>query len=265
MIPLRRVTRESLARGGNDDRGSTMKNNRKLSRLALSAALGLAAYGTAIDTRAQTVNTGVSIGPSEALAPPGQPTAPAPEHLFGDPGGIRAKLGNYGVNIILDWTAEVAGNVTGGVKQGATYAGQIGFEADIDWQKLAGIPGLSTHTVIVNRQGTNVGTLFGDNLNQVQEIYGAGGDVALHLVYTYAQESLAGGRVDIAVGPDARLERLCRLAVELQLHEQLALRQPQGATRERHRDEFVSGCRLGRPGARGGRRRTPTSRPASTR
>ena len=33
-----------------------------------------------------------------------------------------------------------------------------------------------------------------------QEIYGAGGDVAVHFVYTYAEESLLNGRVDVAVG-----------------------------------------------------------------
>lgn len=149
---------------------------------------------------AQNVNSGVSIGPSQALSPPGAaPPAPS-EHLLGDLGGIRTRLENVGINLTLDWTAEVAGNVSGGTKQGATYAGQIGLEADIDWAKLANIPGLSTHVVIVNRQGSNVGTLFGDNLNQTQEIYGAGGDTVVHLVYAYAEESLLNGRVDIAVG-----------------------------------------------------------------
>ena len=147
------------------------------------------------------VNSGVSIGPSEALSSPAQETGAAPaETLFGDPGGFRAKLARVGIDLTLDYTTEVAGNATGGLKQGTYYAGQIGFEADIDWNKLAGVQGLSTHVVIVNRQGTQVGSAIGDNLNQVQEIYGAGGDVIAHLVYAYAEESLLNGRVDIAVG-----------------------------------------------------------------
>lgn len=149
---------------------------------------------------AQEVNGGVSIEPSEALSPPTAPQPAPSEHLLGDWAGVRPRLENVGINLSLDWTSEVAGNVTGGVKQGATYAGQVGFEADIDWNRLAGIPGLSTHTVIVNRQGSNDGTLFGDSLNQSQEIYGAGGDTVVHLVYAYAEESLLNGRLDVAVG-----------------------------------------------------------------
>jgi porin len=66
---------------------------------------------------------------------------------------------------LLDATAEFAGN-TGGVKQGATSANQIAFEADIDWQRLAGITGLSTHVIMVNRSGGNDSHLFGDNVSQ---------------------------------------------------------------------------------------------------
>jgi porin len=42
--------------------------------------------------------------------------------------------------------------------------------------------------------------LFGDNLLPVQEIYGSGGNVALHLVSVYAEETLLDRRLDIAVG-----------------------------------------------------------------
>ena len=167
-------------------------------RLAAVAilALGLGAHAA----HAQNVNSGISIGPSEALSPPTAAPAPTTEHLFTSLDPLRAKLESVGVTLLLDYIAEVGGNVSGGTKQTATYAGQVGFEADIDWNKLAGIPGLTTHTVIVNREGSNAGTGFGDNLNQTQEIYGAGGDTVVHLVYAYAEESLANGRVDIALG-----------------------------------------------------------------
>ena len=159
-------------------------------------ALGLGASSA----HAQNINSGVSIGPSEALSPSNETAPPPAEHLLGDPGGIRSKLARVGVNLTLDWIAEVAGNVSGGTKRASSYAGQIGFEADIDFEKMAGLRGLSFHTVIVNREGTNVGSAFGDNLNQVQEIYGAGGNTAVHLVYAYAEQSFANGRVDLTVG-----------------------------------------------------------------
>ena len=100
----------------------------------------------------------------------------------------------------FDALTEFAGNVSGGTKQGSTFANQEAFGFDIDWQRLAGIPGLSTHMIIVNRSGANDSALFGDNLLPVQEIFGAGGNVALHLVSVYAQEKLFDGRLDLAAG-----------------------------------------------------------------
>jgi porin len=149
---------------------------------------------------AQTTNSGVSIGPSEALNPPSAPPPAPTTHLFGDWGGARSYLDKLGIDVTLDLTSETAGNVSGGLRKGVTSPGQIGFEADIDWQKLAGIPGLSTHTVFVNRYGSPLANTIGDQVLPAQEIYGAGGNVAVHFVYTYAEESLLNGRLDIAVG-----------------------------------------------------------------
>ena len=174
----------------------------RLRRLWLhaTAAAALAAGAGLMPAQAQPANPPISVGPSEALSPPTAPAPAAPEHLIPDFGGYRANLERIGINLQLDWIAEVAGNVSGGTRQSSSYAGQVGFEADIDWNKLANVRGLTTHVVIVNREGSNVGANFGDTLNQVQEIYGAGGDVGIHLVYAYAEESLLDGRLDIAAG-----------------------------------------------------------------
>jgi porin len=126
--------------------------------------------------------------------------APINEHLFGDWGGLRTKLEDMGIYLSLDALTEFAGNVSGGTKQGSTFAGQEALGLDIDWQRLAGVPGFSTHLIIVNRWGGNDSNLFGDHLLPVQEIYGAGGDVAMHLVSAYAQLKLFGGRLDLAAG-----------------------------------------------------------------
>jgi porin len=124
---------------------------------------------------------------------------PASEHLLGDWGGVRTMLNNNGIYLQFGAIAEVAGN-TGGAQQGATSANQIAFSADIDWQRLAGLTGFSTHVIFVNRSGANDSHLFGDNVSPVQEIYGAGGDVAVHLVSAYAEETMFSGRLDIAGG-----------------------------------------------------------------
>jgi len=133
-------------------------------------------------------------------ASPQAGVASTSEHLFGDWGGVRTKLSDMGIFLSFDMISEFAGNVSGGTKQGATVAGQEALGVDIDWQRLAGISGFSTHMIIVNRWGGNDSHLFGDNLLPVQEIYGAGGDVAMHLVSAYAQQKLLDGRLDIAAG-----------------------------------------------------------------
>jgi porin len=175
-----------------------------MKRVAILAALLAAVAAPAV---AQTSNGGSSqsVGQPSAPQPPTQMPAqtgvtPATEHLFGDWGGLRTALTNEGIYLSFDALTEFAGNVSGGTKQGSTFAGQEAFGLDIDWQRLAGIPGFSTHMIIVNRWGANDSTLFGDHLLPVQEIYGAGGNVALHLVSIYAQEKFFDGRLDLAAG-----------------------------------------------------------------
>jgi porin len=125
---------------------------------------------------------------------------PQVERLLGDPWGIRTDLANQGIYVLLDFTSEFAGNVTGGITQGATFANQVGLEVDIDWQRRAGITGLSTHVIFVNRSGYSDSLLIGDNVAPVQEIYGASGNVLVHLVSAYAEETLLDKRLDIAIG-----------------------------------------------------------------
>jgi porin len=159
----------------------------------------------AVSALAQTSGNGTGdnsvsrlvIAPVESETP--AYVAPQIEHLLGDPWGSRSYLENLGIYLRLNATAEFAGN-TGGAQQGATSANQVGFSADMDWQRLAGVTGLSTHVIFVNRSGANDSHLFGDNVSPVQEIFGAGGNVAVHLVSAYAEETLLGGKLDIAGG-----------------------------------------------------------------
>jgi len=170
--------------------------------IALALLLGPA---MALPASAQTANSGGGVDPSVGSSSPTPPpppayVAPQVEHLLGDWGGLRTYLENRGIYLSLDATAEFAGNPSGGIKQGATSANQIGFQVDIDWQRLAGITGLSTHVIFVNRNGYSDSALIGDNVAPVQEIYGASGNVVVHLVSAYAEETMFGGKLDIAIG-----------------------------------------------------------------
>ena len=62
------------------------------------------------------------------------------------------------------------------------------------------LTGLSTHVIFVSRSGYSDSILIGDSVAPVQEIYGASGNVLVHLVSAYAEQTLLDKRVDIAVG-----------------------------------------------------------------
>ena len=126
----------------------------------------------------------------------GMPPLPAPEALVPQ---VNQFLSNYGAAVLLDNVNEFDGIISG-PHQESGNAGQYALEYDQDWYKLAGIQGLETHAIAVGRYGINVGPNFGDTLDQTQEIYGAGGNVAIHLVFFYAEETLAHGRVNLAAG-----------------------------------------------------------------
>ena len=189
----------------------------------------MAVISAGAGAEAQASNSAVTVGPSEQISQSAQPALPQAvealptepslidpleewlrqprplevppvERLFGDWYGLQPKLQSLGINIQVDALTEFAGNVSGGTRQGATFANQIGFGNNNKWERLAGITGLSTHVVIVNRSGSNDSRVFGDNLLPVQEIYGSGGNVVAHLVSAYAQETLFDSRIDIALG-----------------------------------------------------------------
>ena len=157
------------------------------------------------------LNNGTSIGPSAAVATPPSPSSQAvplaaPEALFPHLFGLGDYLRNDLDTAVLFDTRNEFDAIISGARGGSSNAGQYAFEVDTDWQKLAGITGLSTHFLTVGRYGIPISRAFGDELDPSQEIYGAGGNVAVHLVYAYAEETLAGGRVDVAAGRNPFLD-----------------------------------------------------------
>ena len=111
-------------------------------------------------------------------------------------------------------------------------------------------PGLSTHVIFVNRSGANDSHLFGDNVSPVQEIFGAGGNVAVHLVSAYAEETLFERTGWTSRRLDERGERLRQFATLLQLHEQRLVRRPEGVAGWRYRPQCLPGRSVGGPDSR---------------
>jgi porin len=163
--------------------------------LALTGSIGLVGAGNGQEAPAS------STAASTANFPTVSQTWPAPDHIFGDWGGLRSRLANYGVTYTLDFTTESVLNASGGLRTGADTAYQIGLSVDVDWQKLAGVDGFSTHAIIINRGGRNASADYvGDSVIQAQEIYGAGFGIAAKLVWFYGEEKLFDDHVDLTFG-----------------------------------------------------------------
>ncbi|WP_241767738.1 carbohydrate porin [Tanticharoenia sakaeratensis] len=175
-------------------------------RLPMACALAFGAVVICASRAEAQVRGPVSItGPSFALDTPtayeNTPFTPKVEHVLGTWDGILPWLNSHGVGVVIDYTSESAILLDGGHGSDAGYAHQVGAELDIDWGKLIGWQGFRTHAVVVNRAGHNLSADYGDkSLAGIQEIYGGGGNVGVHLVYVYGTQDLAGGRVQIAAG-----------------------------------------------------------------
>lgn len=138
---------------------------------------------------------------SSAWSDEAQVARPSPysDTLFGDWGGFKHDLSDRGIDFTLDYTTESASNVTGGLRAGTAYAHHIGLSIDADWEKIAGLTGCKTHTILMNRAGRNASEDYiGDPLVQAQEIYGAGFDQAVKLIYFYGEQTWLNDKVNLA-------------------------------------------------------------------
>lgn len=77
-------------------------------------------------------------------------------NLFGDMGGLRPWLGNYGITVNLQETSEYLNNLSGGVKRGGAYDGLTQFGVVVDTQKAFGLPGGTFNASGLQIHGTSL-------------------------------------------------------------------------------------------------------------
>jgi porin len=118
-------------------------------------------------------------------------------NLFGDMGGLRPWLGNYGVTIGLQETSEYLNNLSGGIKRGGAYDGLTQLGIGIDTQKAFGLPGGTFNVSALQIHGTN---LTQRDLGTLQTATGIEADDTTRLWELWYQQSLPGDKVDIKVG-----------------------------------------------------------------
>jgi porin len=121
--------------------------------------------------------------------------APAAAHAQSQtPGQI---LYDHGVSITLNYTGEAAANPSGGIRQGADYAGQVYLGGDFDMSKIANLTGTTIHVAITQRHGSNLAADDIGNNTSVQEVYGTQNT---HLAVLTIEQKLLDGRLDITAG-----------------------------------------------------------------
>jgi porin len=69
----------------------------------------------------------------------------------------------YGIKFAATYIGEILGNVSGGLQQGAVYDGRLNLAVDIDFQKLAGVQGLTFHANMFQTHGDGLSHSYLDN------------------------------------------------------------------------------------------------------
>jgi carbohydrate-selective porin OprB len=88
----------------------------------------------------------------------------ARSNLLANMGGLRTTVGDYGITLGVTDTETLLGNVSGGVKQGATMQGVTTATLAIDTQKAFGLPGGTIHVSALQIHGRSLSPYYLDNL-----------------------------------------------------------------------------------------------------
>jgi porin len=118
-------------------------------------------------------------------------------NLLGDIGGLRTWLGQYGVTLGLQETAELWGNPSGGINQGPAFNGALLMSLGVDTQKAIGWDGGTFNVSAWQIHGRN---FTADNLGVVQAASGVQATRATRLWEMWFQQSFYDGAADLKLG-----------------------------------------------------------------
>jgi porin len=91
----------------------------------------------------------------------------------GDWWGTRTWMAeDLGIEFALNYTTNLAGNPSGGLRQGFTYTDNIGFGVRFDLEKLIGWSGATFTVSGLDRNGTSLSQDYIGNQFTVQQVYG---------------------------------------------------------------------------------------------
>ena len=121
------------------------------------------------------------------------------DYATGDWGGVRTQLENRGITFEGAYTTDIMAvrNGNAGSGDGWAYAGRIDFGVNLDFDKLAGIPGFSIYASGAWSSGSDLSEQQVGNIFAVQQIY-TGREIRLSQLY--AQQLLFDDEVTFKIG-----------------------------------------------------------------
>lgn len=134
-------------------------------------------------------------GPPTGIPDPSIATSLPPE--LADPGGVRRALAAHGIEFGINYTGDVLGNVSGGVKQSTHYVGLVEAGIDVDLEKLAGWRGLTFHADVFQIHGTSIS---GENLGSLAAVSNIEAYPSTRLFELWLEQKFLDDRLSIRVG-----------------------------------------------------------------
>jgi porin len=119
------------------------------------------------------------------------------DSLLGDAGGLRTALGRYGISFTLVDTEEVLGNLSGGLKRGATYDALTTLIVQLDTAKAFAWYGGTLNVSGLQIRGRNLSEFYLDNL---QTASGIEAEPTTRLWEVWYQQAFLDGRFDVKIG-----------------------------------------------------------------
>ncbi len=135
--------------------------------------------------------------PAAASSTAGPPGIWERANLLGDIGGLRTFLGNYGISIGLSETSEVLGNVTGGIRRGATYDGLTTMNVGLDTAKAFHWSGGTFNVSALQIHGRS---LSASNLYNLQTASNIEADRATRLWELWYEQVFLDGTAALRIG-----------------------------------------------------------------
>ena len=123
-------------------------------------------------------------------------TAPFPDALTGDWGGLRSELLHHGLSFQGVYTGEAVGNISGGIRTKATYLDDFDLKLAVNSQRLIGWPGATLFVYGLATHGGNPSDFVGD----VQGVSDIAAPVGWRLFEAWIQQNAFANRLSVLFG-----------------------------------------------------------------